>query len=52
MFVTGARVGQAVAMHPKQHLKLQEGKIIIPGAKGHADREITIPPELVASWRT
>jgi hypothetical protein len=25
-----------------------EGKVIIPGAKGHADREITIPPELVA----
>jgi integrase len=48
MFVTGARVGQAVAMHPKHHLKLQEGKIIIPGAKGHEDREIVIPPELVA----
>jgi hypothetical protein len=47
MYVTGARVGQAIRMHPKEHLKLQENKIIIPGAKGHADREITIPVELV-----
>jgi integrase len=48
MFATGARIGQAVQMHPKHHLRLQEGKVIVPGAKGHADREITIPPELVA----
>lgn len=46
MFTTGARVGQAVAMTPK-HLKLDEGKAIIPGAKGHADREVTLLPELV-----
>jgi integrase len=48
MFATGARVGQAVQMTPKHLAKLNEGKVIIPGAKGHADREITIPPELVA----
>lgn len=48
MFATGARVGQAVEMHPKRHLKLQEGKACVPGAKGHADRWIEIPPEVVA----
>lgn len=48
MFATGARVGQAVAMHPERHLRLQAGKVIIPGAKGHDDREIEIPSELVA----
>jgi integrase len=47
MFVSGARVGQAVRMHPEHHLKLQEGKIIIPGAKGSDDREISVPVELV-----
>jgi hypothetical protein len=48
MFATGARVGQAVQMTPHHLAKLKEGKVTIPGAKGHADREITIPPELVA----
>lgn len=47
MFATGARVGQAVAMHPERHLKLQEGKVCIPGAKGHADRWIAVPTEIV-----
>lgn len=47
MFATGARVGQAVAMHPDKHLDLQNGKVTIPGAKGHADREIELPVELV-----
>lgn len=47
MFATGARIGQAVAMHPEKHLRLQQGRIVIPGAKGHGDREIEIPPELV-----
>lgn len=47
MFTTGARVGQAVAMHPERHLRLQQARIVIPGAKGHADREIEIPMELV-----
>lgn len=47
MFATGARVGQAVAMHPKKHLDLQNARVCIPGAKGHGDRWITVPMELV-----
>ncbi|HET6943354.1 MAG TPA: tyrosine-type recombinase/integrase [Sphingomicrobium sp.] len=47
MYVTGARVGQAVRMHPKEHLDLQNNRICIPGAKGHEDRWITVPVELV-----
>lgn len=47
MFTTGARVGQAVRMNPALHLKLQENKVIVPGAKGSDDREIEIPLELV-----
>ena len=48
MFATGARVGQAIQMHPEKHLLLQQCKVIVPGAKGHDDREIEIPAELVA----
>jgi integrase len=48
MFATGARVGQATAMHPTRHLDLQNGRACIPAAKGHADRWIDIPEELVA----
>ncbi|HEX8418551.1 MAG TPA: site-specific integrase [Sphingomonas sp.] len=51
MFVTGARISQAIAMHPDRHLLLDEGKVIIPGAKGHEDRTLTIPPELVAELK-
>jgi integrase len=47
MYVTGARVGQAIRMHPKEHLNLQKNQICIPGAKGHADRWITVPVEVV-----
>ena len=47
MFTTGARIGQAVQMHPNDHLDLQNGRVCIPGAKGHADRWIDIPVELV-----
>jgi integrase len=47
MFTTGARVGQAVAMHPERHLNLQQAKVTVPGAKGHSDREIAIPTEIV-----
>lgn len=46
MFTTGARVGQSTEMHP-DHLDLQNAKVTIPGAKGHADREVEIPMELV-----
>jgi integrase len=48
MYVTGARVGQAVRMHPERHLDLQHGRICIPGAKGLADRWISVPAEIVA----
>lgn len=47
MFSTGARISQAIAMHPGKHLKLQEGLACIPAAKGHDDRWVEIPPELV-----
>ena len=46
MFSTGARIGQAVAMTPKHLEHLDECKVTIPGAKGHEDRTISIPPEL------
>ncbi|WP_370179956.1 tyrosine-type recombinase/integrase [Alteriqipengyuania sp.] len=48
MFVTGARVGQAIAMHPHKHLDLANARVCIPGAKGLDDRWITIPDYLVA----
>lgn len=51
MFTTGARVGQAVAMHPEKHLRLDQNTAIIPGAKGHEDREVTLSPEMVAELR-
>lgn len=47
MFVTGARVTQAVSMRPGEHLDLQNGRVKIPGAKGHDDRWVQIPIELV-----
>lgn len=47
MFMTGARISQAVAMHPTKHLDLQNARICIPGAKGHDDRWLDIPTELV-----
>jgi integrase len=47
MYVTGARVGQAIRMHPAHHLDLQNNRICIPGAKGHEDRWITVPVEIV-----
>lgn len=47
MFVTGARVGQATAMHPGKHLDLQNFMACVPGAKGQPDRWLKIPKELV-----
>ena len=47
MFTTGARISQAVAMHPEKHLDLQNGRACVPGAKGHDDRWLDIPMELV-----
>ncbi|MDG2513498.1 integrase [Sphingobium yanoikuyae] len=51
MFVTGARISQVVAMHPKDHCRLDEGMICIPAAKGHDDRWLSIPAELVDELR-
>lgn len=50
MFTTGARVGQAVAMTP-DHLKLDRNAVIIPGAKGHDDREVQVSQELADELR-
>lgn len=47
MFTTGARVGQATAMTPAHLKHLQQAKVIVPGAKGHDDRVLDIPMELV-----
>lgn len=47
MFMTGARISQAVAMHPHHHLDLANGRLCIPPAKGHDERWITVAPELV-----
>lgn len=47
MFATGARIGQALAMHPAKHLDLQNARVCIPGAKGSDDRWIKVPMELV-----
>ncbi|HEX8413754.1 MAG TPA: integrase, partial [Sphingomicrobium sp.] len=43
MFTTGARVGQATAMHPDA-LDLELGTAKIPGAKGHDDRIVRLLP--------
>lgn len=51
MFVTGARISQAIAMHPKTHCRFDEGRICIPGAKGHDDRWLDVPPELIEELR-
>jgi integrase len=50
MFATGARISQAVAMHPDD-LDLEKGTATIPGAKGHDDRTVTLPPEVVSELR-
>lgn len=46
MFTTGRRIGQSVAMHPRD-LDLQKGRVRVPGAKGHGDEWINIPVQLV-----
>ena len=47
MFATGARVSQAVAMHPKRHLDLPNARVCVPAAKGMEDRWISVPMELI-----
>ncbi|MFV0339949.1 MAG: integrase, partial [Parachlamydiaceae bacterium] len=46
MFATGARISQDSEMQPG-HVWAEEGKVLIPGAKGHESRLITIPIELI-----
>ena len=48
MFVTGARISQAVSMHPHKHINKAKGMICIPGAKGHEDRWLRVPDEILA----
>jgi integrase len=47
MFATGARISQAVAMHPAKHLDLQNARVCVPAAKGMEDRWIIVPMEVV-----
>jgi integrase len=48
MFVTGARISQAVSMHPRKHINKAKGMVCIPGAKGHGDRWLRVPDEVMA----
>lgn len=48
MFTTGARISQAIEMHPVDHLDLQNCMVCIPAAKGFPERWIQISPELTA----
>lgn len=47
MFATGARISQAIEMHPDKHLKLDMNMACVPGAKGHDDRWLTLPKVVV-----
>jgi integrase len=51
MFATGARISQAVQMHPAKHLDLANGRACVPAAKGHADRWIALPEAVLADLR-
>ena len=48
MFISGARISQAVAMHPHKHINKAKGMICIPGAKGHGDRWLRVPDVVMA----
>ncbi|MFN3456306.1 MAG: tyrosine-type recombinase/integrase [Novosphingobium sp.] len=50
MFSTGARISQAMEMHPK-HFDAENKKLCIPGAKGMGDRWLDIPDWLVAELK-
>ena len=47
MFSTGARISQAIAMHPHKHIDKENGRVCIPGAKGHGDRWLKLPDEIM-----
>lgn len=51
MFTTGARIGQATMMTETHLAKLDHRVVVIPGAKGHDDREVEIIPELAVELR-
>lgn len=48
MLVTGARIGQSIAMTPER-LDLPKGEALIPAAKKHPERVAFLPPALVAA---
>lgn len=48
MLVTGVRISQAVTLHPREHINKAHGGICIPGAKGHGDRWLKVPEEVMA----
>lgn len=50
MFLTGARISQAIEMRP-EHLDLDNNRICIPGAKGMEDRWVTVIDLLVEDLR-
>lgn len=47
MFTTGARITQAIKMHPHKHIDKENGMVCIPGAKGHDDRWLKLPEEVM-----
>lgn len=50
MFATGARISQAMEMHPS-HFDSAGSRLCIPGAKGMGDRWLDIPEWLAAELR-
>lgn len=47
MFTTGARISQAIEMHPHTHIDKENGLVCIPGAKGHDDRWLKLPEKVM-----
>lgn len=50
MFATGARISQAMEMHP-DHFDSINGKLCIPGAKGMGDRWLDLPDWLITELK-
>ena len=51
MFLTGARISQAIAMRPDVNLRLDQGRALVPAAKGHAARWVDLHPLLLDDLR-
>lgn len=51
MFMCGARISQAIQMHPDKHLDLDNGRACVPAAKGHDDRWVDLHPVLLDELR-